>query len=376
MKVLLAATSSMVGGVKSYIDGLKKGLEHKKYEARIVFPPEVTNLTKLMIGIKVVGNRDRGRKELNMWVQEKLYERIKSLINEVDIFHAQDALTVGCLIENYLNVPIVLTVHGPISREAEMLGKGSPEYLKYLKEQEREAYERASVIIAVDTVQKQIMCDDFGIKPEKIKVIYNGVDASFFVPSDDFKVSETNPYFLVPRRLVPKNGVQTAIEAMNYIKPNIRLWIAGDGPERERLKKLAFELGIKDRVRFLGWVDKKKMVQLMNQASGIIVPSIPVNGVIEASSIAALEGMSVGKPVIASKIGGLREIIKDKETGFLFEAGNAKELAEIMEYIVHNPDTVKKIGENARNHVMENHSIDIWLEKVLEVYEIAVGKNK
>lgn len=72
------------------------------------------------------------------------------------------------------------------------------------------------------------------------------------------------------------------------------------------------------------------MVSLMDQTQGIIIPSIPVSGVIEAISISALEDMGVGEPIIASNIGGLQEIIKDKETGLLFEPGNAKQLAELM----------------------------------------------
>lgn len=114
--------------------------------------------------------------------------------------------------------------------------------------------------------------------------------------------------------MVPKNGVHIAIEAMKYVKARVQLWIAGDGEERKNLERLVSTLGLEEKVKFLGFVDSKEMVSLMNQTRGIIIPSIPVSGVIEASSISALEGMSVGKPIIASNIGGLQEIIKDKWT--------------------------------------------------------------
>jgi len=182
-----------------------------------------------------------------------------------------------------------------------------------------------------------------------------------------------NLFFLVPRRLVPKNGVDVAVRAMKYIKSDVELWVAGDGEERENLYRLTCEQNLKSKIKFLGFVDSEEMVDLINRSLGVIVPSVPVCGVVEASSISALEGMSVGKVVIASKIGGLREIIKEGQTGMLFEAGNAQQLAYLMQFVIDNPDYAQTIGKNARSYVIKNYSTDIWIEKIIAVYKEALA---
>jgi glycosyltransferase involved in cell wall biosynthesis len=371
MRVLLATTLGFgIGGVRSHIFTLKKALETKNHQVNIVYPPGVKTFTRLLIGMKALGNRDIARVELTRWRQQKVYNRLKTLIDSFDVLHAHDALLL-----NYVpkDGPLVLTVHGPLSREAMMSGKGSPKFLQYLKEQEAKAYERATAIIAVDSGQKEIICEDYNINPEKVYVIYNAVDTDFFAPNDTgLEEVSSSLFFLVPRRLVPKNGVHIAIEAMKYVKAPVQLWIAGDGKERKNLERLVSTHGLEEKVKFLGFVNSKEMVSLMNQALGIIIPSIPVSGVIEASSISALEGMSIGKPVIASNIGGLQEIVKDRQTGLLFEPGNAKQLAELMQFIIDDPNFAKAVGDNARSYVIENHSLNIWVEKVIEVYNIVL----
>lgn len=178
MRVLLATALGFgVGGVRSHVFTLKKALETKNHQVNIVYPPAVKTFTRLLIGMKALGNRDIARIELTRWRAQKVYNQLITQIDSFDILHAQDAL-----LPNYVSkdLPLVLTIHGPLSREAMMSGKGSPRYLQYLKEQEAKAYEIATAIIAVDSGQKEIICEDYNINPEKVHVIYNAVDTDFF----------------------------------------------------------------------------------------------------------------------------------------------------------------------------------------------------
>jgi glycosyltransferase involved in cell wall biosynthesis len=112
----------------------------------------------------------------------------------------------------------------------------------------------------------------------------------------------------------------------------------------------------------------------MSGALGIIVPSVPVEGVVEATSIAALEGMSTGKPVFASAIGGLAEIIRHGETGYLFPAGDSAALAALLEEaLTDGRERMGEVGCRARAYVLEHHSLAVWFARVATVYREVVG---
>lgn len=373
MKVLIATALGFgPGGVKSHICTLRKAIRTVGTDSEVVVPDVQTFWWKLFAGLKATGDIDRSRTYLTEIRVNTAWRKVQTRLrrSKISLVHAHDALLAGRFQQGF-DVPLVLTVHGPLSREAVMLGKGGKHFLNYLKKCEQTAYERAAAVIAVDSGQRDIIIDDYRINPKKIHVIYNAVDTAVFSPSPSHTQSEV-PYYLVPRRLVPKSGVHIAIEAMRFIQDiNVELWIAGDGLERSRLEDLVRTLQVK-RVMFLGTVDRNQMISLMDKALGIIVPSIPVEGVVEASSIAALEGMSMAKPVIASNIGGLAEIIRDGETGVLFEAGDAEVLATHLRKLVEDEHYRLQISQRARAYVVQNHSLEVWARNIIEVYRNAL----
>lgn len=121
------------------------------------------------------------------------------------------------------------------------------------------------------------------------------------------------------RRLVPKTGVQYAVRALPRCLdrlPNLHLVVVGDGPLRPQIEESARALGVAERVSFVGMVDNTRVPQYMRAADVGLFPSLA-----EATSIAALEFMASGTPVVASSVGGLPEIVEDGVTGFLFDLG-------------------------------------------------------
>lgn len=372
MNVLIGtAGGTGTGGVRSYIMTLRDALIGAGVGAELAFPDDVTAGMKAKAALKAMGDRDKARRELTRLISQNAVQKSRAMhkTSGFDLIHAQE-VNYGSMVPD-LGLPVVLTVHGPVSREAKMLGKGGTHYFDYLVERERIAYERATHIIAVDTGQRDIVVEDYGIDPAKITVILNAVDANRFAPkSQDEIPAPAEPFFLVPRRLVPKNGVLTAVEAFEKLGDiKEKLWIAGEGPDLPRLESYVAANGLQDRVKFIGSVDSDRMVELVNQSTGVIVPSVPVEGVVEASSISALEGMSVGKPVLASKIGGLAEIIEHGVTGLHFEAGDANALADVIRQASTDADLCRRIGQNARDAVLAEHSSEVWIKKVISVYE-------
>ena len=152
----------------------------------------------------------------------------------------------------------------------------------------------------------------------------------------------------VAARLAPVKGIGYLIDAVKSLD-DVHLVIAGDGPEKQRLEKLTREAALGDRVTFTGWVDDIR--DAMSDWDIYAQPSIA-----EGLGIAALEAMAQGIPVVASEIGGLREIVVNGETGFLVPSKDSAQLAAHLKELVCNPDLRARMGEAARRRATENFS--------------------
>jgi glycosyltransferase involved in cell wall biosynthesis len=172
------------------------------------------------------------------------------------LIHAHDVLFLRAALEALrkgprADLPKVLTVHGPLWHEVRMLmGDRSPRFAAFARESEELAYAAADAVITVDGNLRDLLVREYGVPPAKIRAIPNGVDTDWFAPGGD-PAGPAVPYFLVPRRLVPKNGVHVAIEAFARLgRPGVELWIAGDGPERPVLEERVRRHRLQGRVRF------------------------------------------------------------------------------------------------------------------------------
>lgn len=362
---------SKAGGVTTNLKMLKKGLEYHGHQAEIFFYKE-NRIKKLFFYIANLYKENDFLWNFFNYKLEYLTKKIKKKVNEkrIDILHCHDVATCSFLSKN-LDIPIVLTVHGPFSHEIDMMGLKNTKYYEEVLSFEKYCFENPRIILStVDSGQRDIIVNEYNVSKERITVILNAVDTDKFAPKNKYK-DYNQKYILFPRRLVPKNGGEVVLLAMRKVKEDIQLWLAGDGIEKNRLIEIAKKYSIINRIKFLGEINNDTMAELMSGAIAIIIPSVPVRGVVEASSIAALEGMSSGKPVIASNIGGLKEIIKDNDTGILVEPGNDLELAKKINWVIENPKEMIRIGLNARNYVIKHHSIPSVSEKYIKLYEIA-----
>lgn len=297
-----------------------------------------------------------------------------------DIIHCHDPVAsysaYWALVKANRNIPIIQTVHGPLTYESRMMrGKEieESEYLKKLWKIEKESYENVAKIIAVDTGQKRIVTEDFGVNADKTTVILNAVSCdsvkSILKKASMYKVP--SPYLLIPRRLVPKTGVQTAIRALEKLshRVDINLVVAGDGPLRGALEDLAERLHVSSRIVFLSTIAREEVLRLAKNALAVVIPSVPTLGVVEATSIAALEAMACGTVVIASRIGGLIEIIHHNKTGFLVPHSDDVALANIVGKIAKDHQLWRTVSQCGHDYVLKNLDSPIWFSKILEVYK-------
>jgi glycosyltransferase involved in cell wall biosynthesis len=210
-------------------------------------------------------------------------------------------------------------------------------------------------------------CVEFGMTKKKIKVLPNFIDTEKFQPQDNIQKED---YLLYFGRLSAEKGIETAVKAMGLIADKkLRLKVVGSGPEYGRLKDIIETMQLGDCVTLTGPKYGDELKNIISAAKAIIIPSLwPEN-----MPFSLLESLASGQIVIASRVGGMPEIIKDQENGFLFEAGNAGALAQKINDF--NQIDLLKISLNARRSVMplakENH-----LKELLNIYSVLLRKKK
>jgi len=199
----------------------------------------------------------------------------------------------------------------------------------------------------------------------RAEALTNGVDTSIFAPVRPALEPRPDGFRLVvPRRLFEKNGVEYLVRAMPLIRQraDVEAIVIGDGPLRGQLEQLAGELGVASAIRFLGARPNTEMPGLIASADLVVIPSL-----MEATSIAALEAMSCERPVAASRVGGLPEIV-DEAVGTLFEPGDPQGLAEAVLALLERSDR-NAMGARARDRVVRNWGLDRLARRHVEIYE-------
>ncbi|KMY68324.1 hypothetical protein AAU61_01095 [Desulfocarbo indianensis] len=186
-----------------------------------------------------------------------------------------------------------------------------------------------------------------------IEVIPNGVDADLFFPPHVLP-SNPQPRILFVGRLSGQKALPVLFRALASVQlRNIdwRLDLVGDGPQKSMLKKLAHELSIEQKVRFLGWWSSERLLSEGYQKADLFVlPSLD-----EGMPNALLEAMACGLPVIATRVPGSEEIIKDGENGLLVHPGQDEPLALALTNLLTSPSNRQLLGREARLYA-QNHS--------------------
>lgn len=216
------------------------------------------------------------------------------------------------------------------------------------------------------------LAKEWGAPPEKLVTILNGVDPEKFSPKTNPIDEPEVPVVFTARRLVKKNGLEVLLRAMRNVLRvrKARLVIAGEGPEEARLRRLAEDLQISRHAVFLGGVPHDEIPKHMASAAIVVVPSY-----IEASSLFVLEAMAMEKPVIASRVGGIPEIVASGQDGVLVDPGDHKLLAREILNMLSDESLCSSLGKRARVRVLRNHTWDMVAERYLPVFRSALERS-
>jgi len=199
-------------------------------------------------------------------------------------------------------------------------------------------------------------------------VILHGIDMPSDVPTP---LPFDPPHLLFIGRLSPEKGVDVALAALSRLlrdDRSIRLSIAGDGPDRDALERQTEKLGVRQSVRFLGWMAQEDIPALINAATVVLLPSVQ-----EAFGLVALEAAAMARPVVATRCGGIPEIIVHGKTGLLMETPSALALAEKVAWLLANPEIASQMGRDARQHALASFNQKASMDAYEHLYSRLVG---
>jgi glycosyltransferase involved in cell wall biosynthesis len=184
------------------------------------------------------------------------------------------------------------------------------------------------------------------------------------------QVSRHDPAIVFIGALYPIKGVSVLLRAMKKIgvsEPSARLNILGDGPLRPRLEAQVAELGLQGKVFFLGRRSQADIVHELRKSRVAVLPSLS-----EGLGLAAMEAMFCGVPVVASNVGGIPDLVKDGETGFLVAPGDDAALAERLQWMLDHREAADTMGKKGRELVEKNFSARRYVEGYRELFNKAI----
>lgn len=365
MRVIHLIGGGDTGGAKTHVLNLLKELNQYIDAQLFCFRKGEfsEDAAKMGIPIQVIesGNPVLGLRELKRRLEGQ----------KVDIIHCHGARgnLMGNLIKKHLKAPVVTTVHSDyrldyLGRPVARLSYGTTNMV---------ALRRVNFYIGVSDPMTDILIER-GFPADRIYTIYNGIDFKTpiqTVPKEEFLKSvgmnwqEGDVIAGIAARLSPVKDIPTLLRAMKIAcekTSHLKLLLAGDGEDREKLENMAKELGIADKVCFAGWLSD--INSFYNAIDINLLTSLS-----ETFPYSLTEGTRMHRATIASNVGGVPVLIDDGINGLIFEPGNEQQLAQHLLTLVEDPELRKTFGERIYQKASHEFSIDRMVEHQLEIYE-------
>ena len=310
---------------------------------------------------------------------------------DADVVHCHTwyAQFAGIITKLCYGIPLVITTHSleplrPWKREQLGRGYDASSWV------EKTAIEMADAVIAVSRETKEDVLKYFNVDEDKVKVIYNGINLQEYVVTSEtstlkeYGIDNTKPYVLFVGRITRQKGIIHLVNAVKYIDPDTQIVLCAGAPDTPEIaKEMEDSVNEAKKTRDnIIWIDKmlskKEVIQLYSHADVFCCPSI-----YEPFGIINIEAMACNTAVVASAVGGIKEVVIDGETGILvpleqqqeapFEPVNpdafAKDLADGVNKVINNPELKEKMAVNGRKRVEETFDWEAIAKQVEELYK-------
>jgi glycosyltransferase involved in cell wall biosynthesis len=274
-------------------------------------------------------------------------------------------------------IPWLLETNAPLFYEAK-IERRSIALTPLVKKREIWAYRNCDVLICVSDALKEIIVQEINIPPDKILVMPNGVDTTFFNPT----LHSTKRFFReftigFVGLIMPWAGLDYLLFVLADLKSEgieLRLVIVGDGPEKTNLQQLVTELGLTETVHFTGRISPDEVPAYIAGFDVCYSGQVPLQiGKMYLSPMKLYEYMAMGKTVIASAFDDARQLIQEEKNGFLFEPANRQSLKHALKKVYLAKSILVDMGAAARTSVEVDHGWEARVRILIEGVEAILG---
>ena len=301
--------------------------------------------------------------------------------NKPDMIHAHSPVTVGYAaykVAKKYNIPFTYEVRAFWEDASVDQGKIKYKSAKYylIKCMETHLLKKSDAVVVIcEGLKKDIIRR--GISSEKIFIVPNGVDTEIFVPLDRDEslanqVVDSNQTVIgYIGTMYNFEGIRYLIEAMRLLRDrkDIVCLIVGFGQSEAEVKELIRKNNLQDTIKFLGKVPHENIKSYYSIIDILVYPRISRRITELVTPLKPLEAMSMEKTVIASDVGGLKELIQDQKDGLLFRAEDPQDLKDKILFLIDNKDIARQLGQTARNSMIQKRSWNNIVTEYKSVYE-------
>ncbi|MDD5045003.1 MAG: glycosyltransferase family 4 protein [Candidatus Omnitrophica bacterium] len=364
MNILFLANHLNTGGITSYLLTLSAGLEKRGHRVFIASSGGDRENDFLGQGAVLLKVPLRTKSEASPGVIFSLFRILPVLKKEkIDLIHANTRVTqaLAFWLYKFSRVPYVSTCHG---------------FFRPSLHRKLFPFWGKKVIAISDSVSEHLI-KDFKIDPEKVKLIYNGIDVEKFREQarDSVEAAKKNlglkagPVVGIIARLSEVKGHIYLIQAFKEVlrsRPDAQLFIVGEGKTHKELVDAVATLGMLESVKFVPRIDDTRKALMAMDI--FVMPSLA-----EGLGLALMEAMASGLAAVASDIGGLRNLISDHQNGILVKPEDPAGLARAILELLNDAAKRKSYADRARKFILENFSQDKMVTETLNLYQACLG---
>lgn len=371
---------NVYGGAGVHVEYLTRELaraEHGHHELRVLcFGDQRVRDGNLAVDGVEAGTRIDSRDPRHVKFFDTMVRdlRMAGALDDVDIVHCHTwyAHLAGCLVKQLTGARLVLTTHSLEPHrpwKVEQLGSA----YQASSWVERTAYQNADGVIAVSQSMRDDVHDLYGVALDKIRVIHNGIDLEQYRPTPDaavlrrYGIREDLPFVLFVGRITRQKGIIHLVEAIRHLRPGVQVVLCAGAPDTPEIgQEMADRVAEARRhtANPIVWIDqmlpKEEVIAIYTAAAVFVCPSV-----YEPFGIINLEAMACGTPVVASAVGGIKEVVVPERTGLLvpftargetdFEPVDPErfslDLATAVNRLLADPEKLRAMGVRARERV-------------------------
>ncbi len=388
VKVVRVIARLNMGGPALHVAYLSEGLRERGYDTTLVAGTLARGEDSMSFVAEELGVRVERVPELSREISPlrdlRAILRLAQLIRRErpQILHTHTAKAgavgrIAALAAGHARPPIIVhTFHGHVLR-----GYFDPVRAYGFRLLERWLATKTTTLIAVSPQVRDDLVH-LGVAPrEKFTVIRLGIELDERISAPDGARAETRRLLGVPQdafvvgwigRMTGVKNTDQVLAALKLLRDrgvDAYLCMVGDGPDRERLERRAHDLGVVKRCLFLGY--QEEVARFYAAFDGMILTSVN-----EGTPVSAIESLAAGRPVVATRVGGVPDVVDDGEDGFLVDPGSTEQLADRLEELARNPELREQMGERGRARVPSRYAVTRLVEDMDRLYKSLLAASR